>query len=69
VNRVKELYPPSAVVRGYVEEGRQTFLGAMAQVKQGMMLSSEKNIFVEPVIWTVEYVQRKKYRYPQTTSN
>ena len=69
VNRVKELYPPSSVVRGYVEESRRPFLGAMAQIKQGMMLGNDKNIYVEPVIWTVEYVQRKKYKYPQTTSN
>lgn len=69
VKRVKELYPPSSVIRSYVEEGRQTFLGAMAQVKQGMLLGPDKNVYVEPVIWTVEYVQRKKYKYPQTTSN
>jgi hypothetical protein len=69
VNRVKELYPPSSVIRGYVEEGRQTFLGAMAQIKQAMLLGPDKNVHVEPVIWTVEYVQRQKYRYPQTTSN
>ena len=41
----------------------------MAHIKQGMMLGADKNLYVEPVIWTVEYVQRKKYRYPQTTSN
>ncbi len=69
VKRVKELYPPSSVIRSYVEEGRQTFLGAMAQVKQAMLLGPDKNVYVEPVVWTVEYVQRKKYRYPQTTSN
>jgi hypothetical protein len=69
VKRVRELYPPSTIVRGYVEEGRQTFLGSMAQIKQAMLLGSDKNLYVEPVIWTVEYVQRKKYRYPQTTSN
>ena len=34
-----------------------------------MMTGDNKNLFVEPVIWTVEYVQRQKYRYPQTTSN
>jgi hypothetical protein len=69
VDRVRELYPPSSVIRPYVEQGRQTFLGAMAGIKQGMMLGPDKNVYVEPVIWTVEYVQRKKYRYPQTTSN
>ncbi len=47
VARVKELYPPSSVIRPYVEEGRQTFLGAMAQIKQEMMLGTEKNIYVE----------------------
>ncbi len=69
VDRVKELYPPSSVTRSYVEQGRQTFLQAMATIKQDMMLGPEKNVYVEPVIWTVEYVQRRKYRYPQTTSN
>lgn len=41
----------------------------MAAIKQGMMLGTSKNTYVEPVIWTVEYVQRRKYKYPQTTSN
>lgn len=69
VKRVKELYPPSTVIRGYIEESRQTFLGSMAQIKQAMLLGPDKNLYVEPVIWTVEYVQRKKYQYRQTTSN
>jgi hypothetical protein len=69
VNRVKELYPPSSVVRGYVEEGRQTFLRSMASIKEGMVIGPDQNLYVEPVVWTVEYVQGKKYRYPQTTSN
>ena len=69
VERVRELYPPSDIIRDYIEQGRKTFLGAMAIIKQGMMLGIDKNIYVEPVIWTVEYVQRQKYQYPQTTSN
>ncbi len=69
VARVRELYPPSEVVREYIEEGRRTFLGSMAEIKQGMIRGADKNLYVEPVIWTVEYVQRQKYRYPQTTSN
>jgi hypothetical protein len=69
VDRVKELYPPSSAIRPLVEQGRQNFLQSMASIKQGMMLGTDKNVYVEPVIWTVEYVQRKKYRYPQTTSN
>jgi len=27
------------------------------------------DFYVEPIIWTVEHVQRVKYKYPQTTSN
>ncbi len=69
VQRVKELYPPSNEVRPLIEAARKTFLESMAHIKQGMMLGADKNLYVEPVIWTVEYVQRKKYRYPQTTSN
>ncbi len=69
VARVRELYPPSNVIRGYIEAARKSFLGSMADIKQGMILGADKNIYVEPVIWTVEYVQRQKYRYPQTTSN
>ena len=41
----------------------------MGEIKQNMMIGPNKNIFVEPIIWTVEYVQRVKYKYPQTTSN
>jgi hypothetical protein len=69
VKRVRELYPPSTVMRQRVEATRQTFLGSMAQIKQAMVLGPDKNVYVEPIIWTVEYVQRVKYRYPQTTSN
>lgn len=69
VARVRELYPPSSVIREYNEDARKTFLGAMSEIRQGMMLGIDRNLYVEPVIWTVEYVQRKKYKYPQTTSN
>jgi hypothetical protein len=40
----------------------------MALIKERMILGTNKNVYVEPVIWTAEYVQRKKYRYSQTTS-
>jgi hypothetical protein len=29
----------------------------MAQVKQGMMLGPDKNTYVEPTIWTIEWAQ------------
>ena len=60
---------PSSEVRPLIEAARKNFLEAMTDNKHGMMIGDEKNLYVEPVIWTVEYVQRKKYRYPQTTSN
>jgi hypothetical protein len=69
VERVKALYPPSTVIREYTEAARLTFLGAMAEIKDAMIVGADKNLHVEPVIWTVEYVQRQKYQYPQTTSN
>ena len=30
------------------------FLNAMAQVKQGMVLGVDKNVYVEPTIWTIK---------------
>lgn len=69
VERVKELYPRSDVIRKYNEDARKTFMGAMAEINNGMLLGSDKNVFVEPIIWTVEYAQRTKYNYKQTTSN
>ncbi|HET9956606.1 MAG TPA: hypothetical protein VFQ61_19040 [Polyangiaceae bacterium] len=42
--------------------------GAMAQIKSAMVAGADKNIYVEPIIGTVEYA-RKKYKYPQERSN
>lgn len=69
VNRVKELYKDNDYFKETIENDRQGFLAAMGEIKQTMMIGPNKNIFVEPVIWTVEYAQRVKYKYPQTTSN
>ena len=49
-----------------MEEGRQTFLGSMAQIKQAMILGPDKNLYVEPVIWTWS-MQRQKCKYPQVS--
>lgn len=68
VARVRELYPPSSVMRGKQENDRRVFLNAMAQIKQGMDLGVDKNTYVEPTIWTVEWAQHY-YRYPITRSN
>jgi len=68
VARVRELYKPSSVMRGKMEGDRRVFLNAMAQVKQGMVLGVDKNTYVEPTIWTIEWAQHF-YKYPQTRSN
>lgn len=69
VERVRELYPDNDLVKDMIESDRKTFLEAMGKIKHGMMWGADKNVYVEPVIWTVEYVQHEKYQYPQTTSN
>lgn len=69
VNRVKQLYKDNDYFKETIENDRQGFLAAMAEIKRTMMIGPNKNIYVEPVIWTVEHVQRVKYKYPQTTSN
>ena len=68
VSRVRELYPPSAVMRAKIENDRRVFLNAMAQIKEGMMLGVDKNVYVEPTIWTIEWAQHY-YKYPVSRSN
>ena len=51
-----------------MESDRRQYLGAMAQVKQGMALGVDKNTYVEPTIWTIEWAQHF-YKYPETRSN
>jgi len=68
VKRVRELYKPSSVMRAKMEDDRRLFLNGMAKVKEGMALGVDKNTYVEPTIWTVEWAQHH-YKYPQTRSN
>ena len=68
VKRVRELYPTSTAMRAKLEGDRRIFLGAMAQVKQGMILGVDKNTYVEPIVWTTEWAQ-KHYKYPVARSN
>lgn len=69
VARVKELYKADDYMKDVIENDRHGFLLAMSEIKHAMMWGADKNVYVEPIIWTVEYAQREKYRYPQTTSN
>ena len=69
VNRVRELYPTKDDMNDLIEQDRKGFLESMGVIKEEMILGDDKNVYVEPIIWTVEHVQHVKYRYPQTTSN
>lgn len=55
-------------MRVTIENDRRLFLHAMAQVQQGMILGVDKNVYVEPAIWTIEWA-RNFYKYPVTRSN
>ena len=68
VKRVRELYKPSSEMREKMENDRHMFLTAMAQVKQEMVLGVDKNTYVEPTIWTIEWAQHH-YNYPITRAN
>jgi hypothetical protein len=68
VARVRELYPPSATMRVKMENDRRQFLTSMAQIQQAMILGVDKNVYVEPTIWTIEWA-RNFYKYPVTRSN
>jgi hypothetical protein len=68
VAKVRELYPPSTTMRVKVENDRRVFLTAMGQIKEEMILGVDKNVYVEPAIWTIEWA-RNHYKYPVTRSN
>ncbi|AUX34142.1 uncharacterized protein SOCE836_063100 [Sorangium cellulosum] len=68
VAQVKELYPPSTVMRSRMEDDRRVFLAAMSKIKREMIVGVDKNVYVEPAIWTIEWAQ-KFYKYPPTRSN
>jgi hypothetical protein len=68
VSRVRELYPPSRVMRVKIENDRRVFLNAMAQIKDAMVLGVDKKVYVEPTIWTIEWAQCY-YNYPISRSN
>lgn len=65
---VRELYPPSEVMDAQMEEDRRIYMHATAQIKSGMILGPNKNTFVEPTIWTIEWAQGF-YQYAPTRSN
>ena len=68
VERVRALYPPSSVTRPQQESDRRIYLSAMAKIRNGMVLGGDKNVRVEPIVWTFEWAQ-KHYGYKATRSN
>lgn len=56
--RVKTLYPAAAESKKFIEQSRKTFLASMAKIKQGMVIGVNKNIYLEPVTWVIEYRQK-----------
>ncbi len=48
VARVRELYPPSGEMRDLIEQDRRMFIEAMAEIKRGMVLGIDKDVYVEP---------------------
>jgi len=57
VKRVKELYPTKDAMNDLIEQDRKGFLATMAKIKEGMIWGEDKNLYVEPIIWTVEHVR------------
>jgi hypothetical protein len=66
--QVRKLYATNEVVHAQMEADRRPFLAAMAQIKRAMIAGPDKNLYVEPIIWAVEWAQ-KHYKYPQERSN
>jgi hypothetical protein len=62
VARVRELHPPSSVMRVKIENDRRVFQNAMAQIQQKMILGVDKNVYVEPAMvayrWLIAPVKR-----------
>lgn len=66
--QVRSLYPPTEELRPVIEEDRRSFFDAMATIRGGMMLGDDKNLHVEPIVWSFEWAQTH-YGYKNTTSN
>lgn len=68
VNRVKELYKPSSVMRELMEGDRRMFLETMGKIQEEMILGPDKNIHQEPTIWSIEWA-RDYYKFPISRSS
>jgi hypothetical protein len=68
VERVRKLYPTTKALRQIIEDDHKDFLGAMVKIRDGMVLGDDKNVYVEPIVWTFEWAQIH-YRYADTVAN
>jgi hypothetical protein len=51
-----------------MEADRKVFLEASGKIKEGIIIGTDKNVYVEPTIWTIEWA-RKFYKFPVTRSS
>lgn len=68
VERVRKLYPTTKELRRIIEDDHKPFLDAMVQIRDGMVLGEDKNVYVEPIVWTFEWAQIH-YKYADTVAN
>jgi hypothetical protein len=68
VERVRKLYPTTEETRQIIENDRIPFYEAMLQIREGMILGEDKNLYVEPIVDTFEWAQIY-YGYPSTLAN
>jgi hypothetical protein len=54
VERVRELYPTTAETREIIESDHTPFYEAMLQIREGMIMGEDKNLYVEPIVNTFE---------------
>ena len=66
--RLETSHMPEKEIRGTIEDGRRDFLTPMVKIKPGMIPGIDKNIYVEPFIWTIWWAA-KHYLYPVTRFN
>jgi hypothetical protein len=69
VEQVKALYPGTEWVRTTIEQDRDPFIKAMAQIRGGMIVGIEdKSLYVEPIMYLFENAQLL-FDYTPTASN
>lgn len=68
VAKVRSLYPSRSSFNQQIENDKLAYLRAMGIIKSAMILGEDKNMYVEPVVWSIE-LARSMYHYPKFTDN